>query len=104
MIETLRCNGCGERWTRELQRGRKPRLCPDCLRASVSVSNSSDSESGKTVGVSNGNGSERLTERQRTVPDDVVEILTTNQYVDPELRRKLEYIVAEIEGQRREPN
>jgi len=28
--ETLVCTNCGQKWQREIKRGRKPTVCPDC--------------------------------------------------------------------------
>lgn len=33
--ETLTCTSCGSDWTREIRRGRKPSLCPDCKGSSA---------------------------------------------------------------------
>lgn len=30
-METLICEKCSKQWTRELTRGRKPRVCPECF-------------------------------------------------------------------------
>ena len=35
MKETLTCTQCEKRWRRERSRGRKPHLCPKCVKAST---------------------------------------------------------------------
>jgi hypothetical protein len=30
-LETLTCDSCGIKWNRQKARGRKPKVCPDCL-------------------------------------------------------------------------
>jgi hypothetical protein len=33
-METLVCENCSSEWQRQPSRGRKPKLCPECLQAS----------------------------------------------------------------------
>jgi hypothetical protein len=46
MKETLTCTGCHKNWKRERSRGRKPILCPKCLKqaASLAISDKKEKE------------------------------------------------------------
>jgi len=39
MHEELTCISCNKKWSREKSRGRKPKLCSDCLNKKIDISN-----------------------------------------------------------------
>lgn len=39
-LEILKCDSCGKNWNRQKTRGRKPKLCPDCIIAPIQENDS----------------------------------------------------------------
>lgn len=97
MQETLICQATGHKWARERKRGVKPKLCPEhkgAILSSAEQQNNSDKGAGRNY---SSDGAERLSEPVSVVSNEALELLTSDDYLDPEFSRKLEYCVTELE-------
>jgi hypothetical protein len=121
MTQTLTCQNCGTSWTRNAQRGRKPKLCTNCQPKAAYLTNQDDA-SVETLICQHGNHEwtrpkargrkpplcpeHRLTQVDETakvisLPSVDIRPALVQTILDgprTELQRKLEYTVAQLEN------